>query len=281
MASAVFFRILLVVFSLSAAGFAQRGEGDLNPAQPAGITPEQIIQKFAAREKEFAQAREAYTFRQDVTVQTLDGDTVDGEYKQVVDVTFDDKGRRRENVIFSPQPSLQHIEMTKEDFDDIQHRYAFVLTTDDLPTYQILYVGQQRLDEIDTYVFDIAPKSIAKEQRFFQGRIWVDNHDFQIVKSEGKPVGYSKPNKKTEEEQQFPTFTTYREQIDGKYWFPTYARADQEMHFPGSRKTPPSDVHIRIRVRYTDYKRFASKSRIIYNGEEVKPDQTPPNPPKK
>src|SRR5438270_3831402 len=112
MASRIFSHVLLVILSLSAFGVAQRGESDLNPAQPVGITPEQIIQKFAAREKEFAQAREAYTFRQDVTVQTLDGDTVDGEYKQVVDVTFDDKGRRRENVIFSPQPSLQHIELT-------------------------------------------------------------------------------------------------------------------------------------------------------------------------
>jgi hypothetical protein len=101
MASMPIFRTFLLVITLSAAAFAQRGDSDLNPAQPTGITPDQIIQKFAAREKEFAQARDNYTFRQDVTVQTLDGDTVDGEYHQVVDVTFDDKGKRRENVVFS------------------------------------------------------------------------------------------------------------------------------------------------------------------------------------
>src|SRR4051812_16472958 len=133
MASMPIFRTFLFVFALSAAAVAQRGETDLNPAPPPnGLTADQIIQKFAAREKEFTIARESYTFRQEVKVQTLDGNTVDGEYQQVVDVTFDDKGKRRENVIFSPQSSLQRIEMTREEFDDIQHRYPFVLTTDQL-----------------------------------------------------------------------------------------------------------------------------------------------------
>src|SRR5207237_1897490 len=104
------------------------------------------------------------------------------------------------------------------------------LTNDEIPQYQILYFGQQKVYEVDTYVFDVAPKTIAKEQRYFQGRIWVDNRDFQIVKSHGKPVGYTSPKKKGENEQQFPSFTTYREQIDGKYWFPTYSRADEELH---------------------------------------------------
>src|SRR5438132_7882563 len=156
MASALFrsrflFFLLLILTGLAA---AQRGEGDLTTAPPPdGLTPEQIIQKFAAREKEFSIAREDYTYRQEVKVQTLDGDTVDGEYQQVVDVTFDEKGRRRENVVFSPQSSLRKIEMTREDFEDIQHRYPFVLTTDELPQYQILYIGQQKVDEVDTYVF--------------------------------------------------------------------------------------------------------------------------------
>jgi hypothetical protein len=259
---------------------AQRGESELNPAPPPnGLTPEQIIQKFAAREKEFAVAREQYTFRQDVTMQTLDGDTVDGEYHQVVDVTFDDQGRRRENVVFSPQPTLTRISMDPEDFEDINHRYPFVLTTDEIPEYQILYVGQQRLDEIDTYVFDIAPKNLEKGKRYFQGRIWVDNQDFQIVKSSGKPA-YMK--EKRLEGHQFPSFTTYREQIDGKYWFPTYSSSDEVLHFPGDRRNPPQDVHIRIKVRYTDYKKFSSKSKIIFGGEEIKNDQNqkPPSPPK-
>ena len=280
MASIRILRVLILALAFISTAAAQRGESDLNPAQPNGITPDQIIQKFAAREKEFAQARDNYTFRQDVTVQTLDGDTVDGEYRQVVDVTFDDKGKRRENVVYSPQSSLQRISMDPEDYEDINHRYPFVLTTDEIPEYQILYVGQQRIDEIDTYVFDVAPKTLEKGKRYFQGRIWVDNQDFQIVKSQGKPA-YMK--EKRLEGHEFPSFTTYREQIDGKYWFPTYASSDEELHFPGTKRSPPNDVHIKIKVKYTDYKRFASKSRIIFEGQEIKNDPNPPqqNPPKK
>jgi hypothetical protein len=280
----LFVSVLLVMVLLPSLASAQesqdRGESNLNTAQPQGITPEEIIRKFAAREKEFAQAREEYTFRQFVKVQTLDGDTPDGEYQQITDVTFDDKNRRHESVVFSPQSTLTKVTMTREDFDDIQHRYPFVLTTDELPLYQIIYTGQQKIDEVDTYVFDVAPKTIEKEKRYFQGRIWVDNHDFQIVKSQGKPVGLQKVKHK-EDEQLFPAFTTYREQIDGKYWFPTYSRADETLHFPGGKNSLPQDVHIRIVVKYQDYKRFASRTKIIYGSEVPNPQQPPPQQPKK
>jgi hypothetical protein len=279
--SALLLLALLPSFA-SAQESQDRGESNLNTAQPNGITPEEIIQKFAAREKAFAQAREDYTFRQFVKVETLDGDTPDGEYQQIVDVTFDDKNRRKETVVFSPQSSLTKVEMTREDFEDIQHRYPFVLTSDDLPKYQILYAGQQKIDEVDTFVFDVAPKTMEKGERYFQGRIWVDNRDFQIVKSHGKPVGMQNVKRK-EDEQLFPAFTTYREQVDGKYWFPTYSRADEVLHFPPNKRNPiAQEVHIRITVKYQDYKRFAARTKIIY-GAEVPDNQQPPpqQPPKK
>jgi hypothetical protein len=254
------------------AGIAVAQEGPVRPEQPKGVTVDQIIQKFAAKEKEFAEARENYTFHQAVKVQTIDdGGNVNGEYLQEVDVTFDDKNRRRENVLFSPQPTLVGVTMSREDFDDIQHRYPFVLTTDEIPIYDIAYRGKQVLDELDTYVFEIKPKQLQKEQRFFQGTIWVDDRDFQIVKTHGRPA-YIEDEKKIKrgEAQQFPSFTTYREQIDGQYWFPTYTHADEVLHFPGGRGNPAQDIHIRITVKYNNYKRFGSKSKIIYEGEEVK-----------
>ncbi|HZR29895.1 MAG TPA: hypothetical protein VFA71_14045 [Terriglobales bacterium] len=255
------------LFLFGATAFAEEGEGPLKEAPPTGITPEQIIQKFAAKEKVFKQARDNYTYRQSVKVQTLDGDTVDGEYQLVTDILFDDKGRRIENVVFAPQPTLTRIGMTREDTDDIQNRLPFVLTSDELPEYNILYVGQQREDELDTYVFDIAPKQIEKNKRYFQGRIWVDNHDFQIVKTYGKNV----PDiRKGSGENLFPKFTTYREQIDGEYWFPTYTYTDDTLHFKNQ------DVHIRQIVKYTNYKRFGSKSKIIYEGQELPPGQKQP-----
>src|ERR1041385_3429259 len=121
LATPAILRVLFAVLSLAVAATAQRGESDLDPSQPVGITPEQIIQKFAAKEKEFSQAREDYTYRQEVQMQTMDGDTPNGEYHQVVDVTFDAKNRRKENVVFSPQPDLKGVILTQEDFDDINH----------------------------------------------------------------------------------------------------------------------------------------------------------------
>jgi hypothetical protein len=235
-------------------------EGPLNTAQPTGITSTEIIQRFAAKEKEFAAAREQYGYRQAVKVQTVDGDTVDGEYQQVFDVTFDDSGRKLKTVVFAPAPTLQRIGMTSADFDDIENRLPFVLTSDEIDEYDILYVGQQQEDELHCYVFDIAPKKIEKKQRYFQGRIWVDDHDFQIVKTYGQTVPQIRGKN---DENLFPKFTTWREQIDGKYWFPTYTYAQDTLHFRNQ------DVVIREVIKYTDYRKFGSKTKITYEGKEI------------
>src|SRR6266853_1576515 len=270
---AALFSVLLPIIMLPTAARAQ--EGALDKSEPKGITVEEIIKRFSAKEKAFKEARDQYTFRQDVKVMTLEGDTPDGFYQQVFDVTFDDKGRKIKNVVYSPQPTLQRLMMTSEDFDDIENRLPFVLTSDEIGEYDILYVGQQKQDELSTYVFDIAPKQILGKKRYFQGRIWVDDHDFQIVKTYGKTVPDIK--KKKNQENLFPKFTTWREQIDGKYWFPTYTRAEDTLKFA------IGDVKIREIIKYTNYQRFGSKVTITYQGQEVKkvPDQQPDKPQEK
>jgi hypothetical protein len=251
----------LTLAALFLCTLAAAQEGPLDPTPPKGITSGQIIQKFAARERDFKIALDAYTYRQDFTVQALDGSTVQGELRQVVDILFDDKGRRMENVVFAPQPTLDKggLSMSREDFDDLEHRLPFVLTSDEIGDYNISYVGQQQEDDLHAYAFDVSPKTIEKKRRYFEGRIWVDDQDFQIVKTEGKNV----PDYHKGQENLFPKFVTYREQIDGRYWFPTYTRADDMLHFK------MGDIHIRIIVKYSDYKRFGAKTRITYQGEEL------------
>ncbi|MGH9513115.1 MAG: hypothetical protein ACRD2U_13365 [Terriglobales bacterium] len=264
--------VVLAALFLSLNTFGQ--EGPLSAAQPANITPEQIIQRFAAKEEQFKEAREQYTFRQSVTVRTVDGDTVTGEYKEVFDVTYDDKGRHLENVVFAPQSTLVDIMMSPEDLDDIRHRLPFVLTSEEIGEYDILYVGQQQEDELHCYVFDIAPKKIEGKKRYFQGRIWVDDRDFQIVKTFGKTV----PDiRKKNNENLFPKFTTWRTLVDNKYWFPAYTKADDILHFK------LNDVHIVEIIKYEDYKKFGANTRITYQGKEIpkappgeKPDNAPP-----
>ena len=264
---------------------AHAQEGPLDSSPPQGTTPEEIIKRFSAKETEFSKARDQYTYRQDVKVQNLDGDTVKGEYHEVFDVMFNDRGRRVENVVFAPQSSLDAsgLSMDQGDFEDIRHRLPFVLTEADLPQYNVIYVGQQQEDQLHCYVFDMAPKQIEGKNRYFQGRIWVDDHDFQIVKTYGKTVPDIRKHHGNEENL-YPKFTTWRQQIDGLYWFPVYTRADDELHFKAG------DIHIREIVKYEDYKRFGSNVKILYEGKEIpkgekppdqkKPDDKSPNAPK-
>jgi hypothetical protein len=254
--------LILVAVSAVLSQNALTDEGPLKKDPPVGISPEEIIQRFAAKEKEFKKERETYGYRQTVKAQVLDGDAVTGEYQQVFDVSFDDKGNKLKNVVFSPQPTATN--MTKEDFDDIENRLPFTLSTDELPDYNLLYVGTQSQDELHCYVFDIAPKQFEKGKRYFQGRIWVDDKDFQIVKNYGKSVPDIRLNKKGKgQENLFPKFTTWREQIDGKYWFPTYSYADDVLHFANG------DTRVKEIVKYTDYKKFGSNVKITYQGQEV------------
>ena len=257
--------LLAVLFPLALAAQTNcdAGNGPLRSAPPQAISVQDLIQKFAGQEAVFKDARNHYTYTQEVIVQTLDGGTVDGEFRETTDVLYDDQGKRVEKVTYAPTNTLTRIGITKEDYDDFRNRLPFVLTTQDLGQYNILYAGQQRVDELDTYVFDVAPKKVEKDggPRFFQGRIWVDNRDFQIVKTCGKNV----PDiRKRDSENLSPKFVTYRQQIDGQYWFPTYTRADDDLHFRSG------DVRIREIVKYTNYKRFGVKTRIIYGGSEIK-----------
>jgi hypothetical protein len=154
---------------------------------------------------------------------------------------------------------------------DLRSVQPFVLTTNEIPDYDINYLGKEKVDEIGCYAFAVKPKKMIKGKRYFEGQIWVDDQDLQIVKTYGKGVGLV--NKETN---QFPKFETYREQIDKKYWFPTYTRADDTLHF----KT--MNQRIRMTVKYQDYKKYEGRSTIKY-GDVVEPPgaATPPATPKK
>jgi hypothetical protein len=224
---------------------------------PPSIPPERIIQQFAQHESEFKVERDNFTYTQTFVVQSLDeGGQPDGEYRMTSDITFTPKGERYENVINAPQSTLERFMLTEEDFDDLRNVQPFVLTREDLPKYDVTYVGREKVDEIGTYVFDVAPKVIEKKQRYFQGRVWVDDRDLEIVKSYGKAV----PDiiKKSGDSKVYPHFTTYRENIEGHFWFPTYTYANETLHFGRG-----NDIPMRMWVRYENYKRFRSSGRIV------------------
>jgi hypothetical protein len=267
--------ILATVLAAGTASLAQvsytpmpmdQGFGPLDKSTPA-VPPDQLIAKFAVKESAFRQALNNYTYRRSVKVQTVDDDgKVDGEYFEVTDVSFDSTGRRTEHVVQAPASTLERIMMSPADFADIQQRLPFVLTQEDIGQYNVTYAGRQKVDELDTYVFDVAPKTIVKNHRYFQGKIWVDAQDFQIVVTNGKNVP---DDTRKGHEDLSPPFVTYREEIDGKYWFPVYTKGDGILHFSGGKGYLSNDVHIREFLKYTDYKQFKSTVKITYQGQDV------------
>lgn len=258
------------------------GFGRLDPSQPDGVSVDQIVRRMGAREAEFSQARNGYEFKQTVKIATISEDTnrPSGQYQQVTEITFDDKtGRRAEHVLFAPQNTLEEVILTTNDMEEIEHRLPFILTTQQLPEYTLSYLGRQKVDDLETYVFDVAPKELAKGRRYFQGKAWIDQQDLQIVLVNGITVPQ---DTRRGHEDLSPPFTTYYQQIDGKYWFPTYTKAEGNLHFVGSNGSLSQDVHMRSTVRYTDYKKFNFHTNVtIHYGDEVlpnsAPESTPPN----
>ncbi len=137
-------------------------------------------------------------------VQTLDpGGASTGKWETVSDITFSPvDGKRMEHVTYSPVSTLTEVQLTPEDMEDLKSVQPFVLTTNELPKYLIRYLGRQKVDEIGCYVFAVKPKKMEPGLRYFEGEVWVDDRDLQIVKSYGRGVGKLHRN----EDQQFPKF---------------------------------------------------------------------------
>lgn len=225
-----------------------------NLSDPSPSETQNIIHAFAAKELMFKEARDNYAYRQINKVETLDADgTVNGYWQQNWDILFDDQGHRIEKVTYAPPGTLQGVLMTEQDLDAMRSIQPFVLTTNELDEYDIKYLGHVKVDYITAYVFSIRPKEIQKHRQYFQGVIWVDDRDLQIVKTEGRQVPEIR-NKNGEN--LFPRFKTWRQQIDGKFWFPTFTLAEDTLYFPSG------PVRIKEVIRYTDYKQFKSSSVI-------------------
>jgi hypothetical protein len=231
---------------------AQQPQAAAAVAAPADV--DRIIRSFTAKETQFRQALNQYVFKRDAVIQTIGmGGQISGEYHRTSYFTFDDNGNRYEKITFFPMPTLVGLVLTAEDIEDLGGIQPFALEASKIDQYTFTYVGKERIDELDLYVFDVGPKVMPdpkkSKERFFKGRIWVDDHDLQIVKVRGKGVPEGK--------QRYPVFETYREQIDGRFWFPTYTYADEELTFDEGEV-----IHFRMRVRYSEFKRGRADVRI-------------------
>ena len=257
MQSRIFCLVLTLIIACSSVSAFQAKSAQSNAP---GI--DEVIRRFAEAESQNRAARNNYTFTQDFDVLTIgEAGSVTGRFHRVSDVVFDDRGNRFEKITFFPMPSLTELQITNEDMQDLAGVQPFALATEDLAKYQIDYVGKEKVDELNTYIFDVKPRTFVKGERYLQGRIWVDDQDLQIVKVKGQAVPEV-------DKQKFPHFESYRENIDGRFWFPTYIYVDDVLEF----KKGPS-VHMRMVVRFTNYKKFSGRIRVADEGEAASEEE--------
>ena len=247
---------LVVLTTLNASAQVQTQATAVGPTDT--IDSERIIRSFTAKEAEFRRALNSYSFKRDALIQSIGmGGQVMGEYHRVSNFTFDDQGNRYEKISFFPMSTMGD-SITQEDIDDLGGINPFALEPSKVALYNFRYVGKEKIDDLNLYIFDVSPKVMPKpkkEARLFSGRIWVDDQDLQIVKTKGKGVPETKQNK-------FPTVETYREHIDGRYWFPTYSYADEELIFENG-----GSIHVRMKVRYTDFTPSRATLKVTEIGE--------------
>jgi len=230
--------------------------GAAEPAAPnQNPDPDEIIRKFSERESEFRAVWQQYTYTQTITFQILNRQGDPTEKRQIIyEVYFTTDGERKTRKV-ADRGGLSSLIITKEDLYDATNMQPFVLTAEDIAEYRVEYVGPERVDELDTYVFEVKPRKMVKGKRYFKGRVWVDSEDLQIVMSKGKIEPELGNNK-------FPKFETVREQIDGAYWFPTWTLADDVLSF--SSGYDYSSHHIQVLMTYENFKRYEVGTSIKY-----------------
>ena len=240
-------------------------------AAGAKLDPQEIIKRFAQKESEFRQVWQQYTYTQDIVFQVLTRTgRVREEREMTIEIFFTSDGERQHRIVYD-RGKLESVRLTREDLDDALNLQPFALTTEELPEYEIKYKGEEQVDELNCYVFDVKPKRIRRGQRYFRGRIWVDDLDLQIVMTKGKAVPDFGNNK-------FPAFETLRQQVDGEYWFPTWSEADDILEFGGGFQRRRR-VHVRELITYSNFKKFEVGTSIKFGevlGEpEPQPEATP------
>ena len=253
---------LLSIFSV----FAQESKITKTDLSQAEI--DRIVSTFTKNEGDFRYALTNYVFNRSATIQTVGmGGQITGTYRRDSFMSLTKEGRRFEKITFHPMPTLTEIKVFPQDIEDLGGITPFALEPSAISLYNFNYVGKEKIDELNLYVFDVSPKVNPNpektDQRVFTGRIWVDDRDLMIVKSKGKALPETKKNK-------FPIVETWRENVDGKYWFPSFAAADDELVFDSGQV-----VKLKMRVRYSDYKQGRSDVIILDDATEVKEDAPP------
>ncbi len=224
---------------------------EAKPEVPPPVPPEQIIQRFSQKEDEFLTVRAHYGYRKTIRVQEFDDQgKISGEFQVATEPIVGSDGKPYEKILPGPPSTLRLMRLEPEDLESLGRIPAFPLTTSQLGKYDLAYVGKEQVDEVNCYLFRVKPKVVERTRAYFEGLVWVDDQDLEVVKTYGKWV--TELGDVHSPTLPFTLFDTYRENVEGKYWFPAYSRSDDAI------RLKDGEVRIRLTIRWTDYKPLAA-----------------------
>ncbi len=251
---------------------------DPEPPAPPSLPVAEIIHRFAAKEDEYTKSRPDYGFRKSIRIQEFAPDgSLAGEFLRVTQYTKLPDGRVAVKGIENPQSTLQGVYLAPEDLEALDRIPAYPLTSAQLSKYELKYIGKEQVDEIDCYIFQVKPKGVERVKAYFEGVVWVDAQYLEVVKTYGKWVT-EMGDQHGVPQLPFSMFETYRENVDGKYWFPNYQRSDDTL------STKQGDLAIRLTVKWSDFKPAGPATALPpttppASASPPKPEKSSPAPP--
>jgi hypothetical protein len=218
------------------------------PPAPPSLPEAEIIKRFSQKEEEYLLSRSRYAYRKTIRIQEFGQDgQPSGEFVLVTQPARDVDGKFFERVVERPHSTMQHLSLRSEDLEGLQRIPAFPLTASQLAKYDLKYLGKEQVDDIDCYIFQAKPKMVERSKAYFDGIVWVDAKYLEVVKTYGRWVT-DQGDVHSIAEMPFSIFETYRENVDGKYWFPNYSRSDDTLNLKGL------EIPVRIVIKWTDFK---------------------------
>jgi hypothetical protein len=217
------------------------------PPAPPSLPPDEIIRRFSAKEDLFIAARPNYGYRKTVRIEEFGDDGKPaGQFLLVTEITRAANGQVISKVVQKPQSTLHYFNLETEDVKELDRIPAFPLTSSQLAKYDLKYIGEEQVDEIDCYIFKVKPKLLDRTHAYLDGLVWVDTKYLEVVKTYGRWVNELGDVRSSM--LPFTLFETYRENVDGKYWFPNYERSDDTLHLK------ELSVPVRLVIKWTDFK---------------------------
>jgi len=210
-------------------------------------SPSDTLAAAAEKGKQLLAALRGYSYYAELTIETVSqADTVTGKYYRFSQVSFDRDGNRQEKIFDNKSTLPEAVYIGTNAANNLTRVYQFIITPETLTQYELNYVGREKIDELNTYVFDVKPKIKLPDpdksnERYLKGRVWIDDQDLCVVKVAGEALPEQSAHRT-------PRFETYFQNYD-KYWFPAYAAADDTVRM-GKYST-----RVIVKVRFTSYKK--------------------------